>query len=189
MTSSLDNISAPSAVADDLDLGGLAPLHPSLPHIVMYTRPVCPNCDRLKRLFKAAKIPVVAIPITADDDVFRLFNVELHVGQTPIVLVHNTFQDPNYFSGFDSERARIVINAVFARLDVLQGSPEPFSIDRYLLDLAANLEPDERTLFIRPDVFAAMAANHLGHDGVQSARCTSPSLLSDSRSEVPALLH
>lgn len=62
MTSPLSTVSDSELTAQGPDLSGLAPLHPLLPHAVMYTLPHCPNCDRLKTLFKAAKIPVVAAP-------------------------------------------------------------------------------------------------------------------------------
>ncbi|OUS97371.1 glutaredoxin domain-containing protein [Rhodococcus sp. NCIMB 12038] len=189
MTTSIDNISAPSSAGDGLDLGGLAPLHPRLPHIVMYTRPVCPICDRLKILFKAAKLPVVAVPISDNDEAYRLFSEELHVTRSPIVLVHNTFQKPTYFSGFDSERARIVINSMFDRLEILSRSVGSLSVERYIEGLAASIEPGEGTPFIRPETFASMAANHLGHEDASAAHRRSPTLLSNSRSQVPPLLH
>ncbi|MGB3675486.1 MAG: hypothetical protein WA988_13710 [Candidatus Nanopelagicales bacterium] len=56
MTSLLEN--SPTST-DTLDISGLAPLHPQIPHVVMYTLPVCSNCDRLKMLFRAARLPVV----------------------------------------------------------------------------------------------------------------------------------
>lgn len=176
MTTTLDNISAP----DSLDLSGLAPLHPLLPHVVMYTRPQCSTCDRLKILFKAAKLPVVAVPLDVDDAAHQLFNGELRVKQTPIVLVHNTFQGSAYFSGFNSDQARIAINAVFSRLKILEASTELTSVDSYLSDLATNIEPGQSHPFIRPDVFTSLAARHLGHTDVQAPRCTAPELLSTS---------
>lgn len=189
MTSTVDHISAPDLVTEGLDLGGLMPLHPQLPHIVMYTLPVCSNCDRLKILFKAAKLPVVAVPISDSDEAYRLFTHELRVAQTPIVLVHNTFEAPTYFSGFDSERARIVINAVFDRLGILSRSASSLSVERYIEGLAASIEPGERTPFIRPESYAAMAADHLGADGGPAAHRMTPKELSNSRAEIPPLLH
>lgn len=170
-----------------LDASGLAPLHPHLPHIVMYTLPTCPKCDRLKVLFKAAKLPVVAVAIDTEVDAYTLFHDELQVKETPVVLVHNTFQEPAYFSGFDSDRTRIVINAVFARLEALAESGELTSIEHYLADLAAGVESSSRP-FIRPEAFAAMAEGHLHWNGVQSPRITSPTLLPKFRSESPVIL-
>lgn len=188
MTSSLDNIPAPGAVTDDLDLSGLAPLHPLLPHVVMYTQPACTDCNRFKILFKAARLPVVAVPLDADSDAYRLFTAELGVKRTPIILIHNTFQETAYFDGFDSDRAKIAINSVFARLKILEGAAEPLSVDLYLTDLLASIDPKDRPAFIRPAVFAEMAAKHLAHEGVLPPRSAAPKLLSTSRSEAPSLL-
>lgn len=189
MTSTVDHVSASDSSAGSLDLGGLAPLHPQLPHIVMYTLPECTNCDRLKILFKAAKLPVVAIPIRSNDAAYRLFGTELRVTQTPIVLVHNTFEEPTYFSGFDSDRARIVINAMFDRLGILSRSAASLSVERYIEGLAASIEPNERAPFIRPEIFAAMAVSHLGTEGAPTVHRMPPKLLPGSRAEVPPLLH
>jgi hypothetical protein len=185
MTSLLEN--SPTST-DTLDISGLAPLHPQIPHVVMYTLPVCSNCDRLKMLFRAARLPVVAVPLAADTDAYRLLHDELQVKATPVVFVHNTFQEPVYFSGFDSERTSIVTAAVFGRLEILAESGQLASVDNYRADLAASIEPDARHPFIRPEVFASMAQAHLGRGDQQSVRIASPALLPASRSETPVLL-
>lgn len=196
MTSSLDNISAPEIAADGPDLSGLAPLHSVLPHAVMYTLPHCPSCDRLKVLFKAAKLPVVAVPLDDEPAAYQLFHDELHVKQTPIVLVHNAFTTPAYFSGFSSGLSQLTIKAIRSRLRTLEESSDLASVDLYVADLGAGIEPGQSHPFLRPDVFVSLAAGHLDRPSEQLPRSTAPQPLSASttlldlpRSETPPPLH
>ncbi|PZU04569.1 MAG: hypothetical protein DI630_00140 [Gordonia sp. (in: high G+C Gram-positive bacteria)] len=175
---SVTSPSLPALVLAGLDLSGLAPLHPVLPHVVMYTLPHCSTCDRLKILFKAAKLPVVAVPLDIDDDAHRLFSGELGVKQTPIVVVHNTFEDVSYFSGFNSGHARLAITSVFSRLRDVEESAAGFSVEGYMSELAASIEPGHAHPFVRADMFATLAARHLPSVAAQPPRCTVPALLS-----------
>ncbi|WP_032399736.1 glutaredoxin family protein [Rhodococcoides fascians] len=180
MTSPLSTVSDSELTAQGPDLSGLAPLHPLLPHAVMYTLPHCPNCDRLKTLFKAAKIPVVAAPLDDEPDAYQLFHGELHVAQTPIVLIHNTFTTPTYFSGFSSDLAQLAVRAIRSRLRDLEDSLDLPSIDLYVADLGAAIEPGQSCPFIRPDVFAALAASHSDCPREQVSRAAAPQPLSAS---------
>lgn len=170
---------------------GLAPLHSWLPHIVMYTLPDCGNCDRLKLIFKARKAPVVGISISVDDDVYPFLTETLLVTQTPVVLAHNIFGAPTYFSGFDSDRARIVIDSMRARLDLLenQGRLDPHSAQQYLADLVYNIAPGVRYPFIHPDTFVSMTTSYTADGSHPTERPAVPSLLPSSRDSVPPLLH
>lgn len=170
-----------------LDLSGLAPLHPVLPHVVTYTLPVCPNCDSLKRLLKAAKFPTVSIPIEADDDAHKLFVGELGVKQTPVVLVHNTFATPVYFSGFASDLARVVVAGMKERLAVLTAADELSDSGDFVSGLSAILDPEAKTPSIRPEAFAELAESHIARERIQSARVTAPALL--TKEAIPAVLH
>lgn len=178
--------SVTSATSAGFDLTGLAPLHPTLPHAVMYTLPDCPNCDRLKTWFKAAKLPVVAVSLELESDAYRLFSGELRVQQTPIVLVHNTFEDAAYFSGFDSTKIRLTVAAVKARLKALNASNLLSSLDSYITELTASVEPEQKYPFLRAEVFAALAARHVRDDSAQPARCTTPEELSPSTPVIAA---
>lgn len=196
MTSSLDDISAAPITADGPDLSGLAPLHSVLPHAVMYTLPHCPNCDRLKVLFRAAKLPVVAVSLDDAPDAYQLFHGELHVKQTPIVLIHNAFTTPTYFSGFSSDLAQLTVKAIRSRLLSLEDTSDLASVDLYVTDLGAAIEPGQSRPFVRPDVFAHLAASHVDTSTEQLARIGAPqqlsassTLLDRSRSESTPPLH
>lgn len=178
MTSSLHENSAPRIAVADLDLTGLAPLNSTIPHAVMYTLPHCPNCDRLKVLFKAARLPVVAVSLADASGPYQLFHDELHVQQTPIVLIHNTFTSPAYFSGFSTELARFTVKSIRARLLALEDSSELASVDRYVADLGAAVEPGQSHPFVRPEIFARLAASHVDSASTQPSRITMPASLS-----------
>lgn len=167
-----------STAVDDLDLSGLASLHPVIPHAVMYTLPQCPNCDRLKTLFKAAKLPVVAVTLEHGSTAHTLFGTTLQVKQTPIVLVHNTFDRPTYFSGFDSSNARRVTKAILGRLQSLADSGQLGPVEDYLAALIANIEPGQSHPFIEPATYAGLAARHSPHRAPQAPQCNEPAPLS-----------
>lgn len=177
------------AVLDRLDTSGLAPLHPVLPHVIVFTLPECPNCDRLELRFKK-DVPAVAIDLADNPDARALFVDRLGAQSAPVALVHNTFATPQYFLGADIERAKSVIGAIGARLALLETSAQ-LAVDggaAFLDHLRANLDAPPRSIAIRPETFARLAEESMPPLRLRTARIGEPAALTADRKNLPPLL-
>lgn len=81
-------------------------LHPTLPHIVLFTQPACTRCNATKRSMRRMQYTPLIVDITEDNnaDLYQWAKNELDITQMPIVAIHN-IGDPNnpesvYWSDF-----------------------------------------------------------------------------------------
>lgn len=79
--------SSPGAHADRPSIPGLglAPLHPTAPHVVVFTRPGCNHCT-----FVLNRLAAVGVPrITGDLDLIVDEVVSAGIAEAPLVVLHN----------------------------------------------------------------------------------------------------
>lgn len=163
--------------ATDLpDLTGLAPLHPTLPHAVIFTRPVCPSCTQTKNRMVKSGLPAVAIDMTDQPEVMAQFAERLAVTKTPIVVVHNTFDRPVYFwstVGVALDQIRYATKGAKERLAHLEaaGAFEPgYSADSYLAALAEAASATKPAPSLTIEQYVDLAGEHLAPIRLQSPR-------------------
>lgn len=178
------------------DLTGLAPLHPILPHVIIYSLPVCPNCDRLKQQFKRRGLTPVSIDISQTPDAYEEFNGRLGVLSTPIVLVHNVFERPVFFSGKGAvpvDQGAIVARALTERLahlvagGYLDGDAQSSYLER-LEAMAAENHPRYPSVDARAFVELAGKIAPAEHSLFPRVRLAPGNELTSSKSEAPAVL-
>lgn len=163
MTSTLHDIDTAAIVSSgDLDISGLAPLHPTLPHAVVFTLPTCPNCERLKLRFNGKSIPLIAVSMIDNDVAREVLVNQLGLQSTPITVVYNTFVDPVYFIQADIERSRRALDAITERLAGLYADGSLTDTGAYLDELVENTtaEPGKKPA-LDPAVFADLATAHM----------------------------
>ena len=94
-------------------LTGLTPLHPTLPHIVVYTQPGCAQCKVMMRKLDSAAIPYICIDISDNIAAREGLISQLHCQTTPVTVVHNLFSDNSGFTswfwpGLSPDRMRML---------------------------------------------------------------------------------
>lgn len=163
--------------ATDLpDLTGLAPLHPTLPHAVIFTQPVCPTCTQTMTRLAKSGLPAVAIDMTQQPQVMAQFAERLAVSKTPIVLVHNTFDRPVYFwstVGVALDQIRYATKAVKERLAHLEAAgafESGYSADSYLAALAEAASTAKPAPRLTLEQYVDLAGEHLAPIRLQSPR-------------------
>ena len=87
---------------------GTAPLHGSIPHIIVYTRPGCGQCRMLIRRLAAKTIPVITIDVDAHDGVRRAL-ADAGVTALPVTVAHNIFDRSVHFRGVAPDQANLLI--------------------------------------------------------------------------------
>ena len=163
------------------DMSGLAPLHPTLPHAVIYTQPVCPSCNQVKaRMFKLG-LPLVAVDITDNTAATEQFVDRLAITRTPVTVVHNVFDRPVFFwsvTGLAVDQTKYAARAAAQRLAHLEaaGAFEPGSgADQYLEDLAHTAQDNQAATgapapSLTPEQYISLAGEHLAPIRLQPAR-------------------
>ena len=83
---------------------GFTPLHPTIPHVIIYTQPGCTSCRALARLLDRKDVPALLIDVTANDAA-KAALTEIKVSSTPVTVAHNIYDKPVYFSGLAPDQA------------------------------------------------------------------------------------
>lgn len=180
------------------DMSGLAPLHPTLPHAVIYTQPVCPTCTRVKgRMFKTG-MPMVAIDMTSQPDVVDQFASRLGVNSTPVTLIHNVFDRPVYFwstgGGMPLDQIKLTTKSAAERLAHMEmaGAFKPDSdADSYIDELLDVAQAHSKTApALTPEQYIEIAAKHIAPIRLQAPRIElgTQHLLSVVKDEAPPVL-
>lgn len=178
-----------TAPATDQDLTGLAPLHPVLPHVVVYSQPICPDCDRLKMLLALRKTPAATVDITSTPEALEMFTEHMGIRTTPIALVHNLYTEPVYFTGASVEHLRIITAAITERMTALTATGL-FTGDHDQAGLAADLKAAAQGERIADAAtFAQRTAALAPHTGHLAARADRPAALSTKTDQRPELLN
>lgn len=91
-----------------IDPNALIPLHDSLPHIVVYTKNQCHQCNITKKKLSTNGVPFITVNVEEVDDGDQLR--EAIVGRfgsmMPAVVAYNVFDAPAYFSGLSPDKVR-----------------------------------------------------------------------------------
>lgn len=179
-----------------LDLTGLAPLHPVLPHAVVYSKPVCPNCDRLKQQLLRHELTPVNVDVTETPEAYAVFE-EMNLMSTPIVIVHNVFERPVFYWGKGAvpvDQGKISARAAGQRLDnlVAAGTIDSEQSGTYLAGLATTgAAHDRRKPWVTPEEFVDLAEQLLpaGENfHPERVKLAPGNELTSDKSEAPALL-
>lgn len=177
------------------DLTGLAPLHPVLPHVIIYSKPVCPNCDMLKRQLHKKGLTPINIDITETPEAYEELKA-LNLLSTPIVLVHNVFERPVYFWGKGAvpvDQGKFTATAVserFAHL-ITGGYIDAQAHAEYIDELAARaLAHDERQPSVTPEEFIELADGLAPEENADFRRVklAPGNELTSVKSEIPSVL-
>lgn len=181
-----------------LDLSGLAPLHPVLPHVVVYTLPVCPNCERLKKQMVKNDVPAISIPLDEHPRAQELFRDRLGLRSTPIALAHNVFDRPVYYNSSASipiDQNKYALSAFKERLAVLEVSDQMPSAADYLEAIGtrarANAERDGGAPVLHAEEFAALAEMIIPRQRLQGPAVTlrtEVNLLTTDKTKLPPVL-
>lgn len=179
------------------NMTGLAPLHPTLPHTIVYSKPSCPSCDRAKaRLFRMG-MPAIDIDMTETTEVMDQFAGQLGVTSTPVVLVHNVFDRPVFFwspAGVALDQIKYSTRACGERLAHMEaaGAFEPDSdADAYiteLLDVAQTNDKVSPALTVHQ--FIELSARHIAPIRLQPGRIElgTSNQMGTARDQVPPVL-
>ena len=97
-----------STPIDTITPDGTAPLHGSIPHIIVYTRPGCGQCRMLIRRLAAKTIPVITIDVDAHDGARRAL-ADAGVTALPVTVAHNIFDRSVHFRGVAPDQAGLLI--------------------------------------------------------------------------------
>lgn len=173
------------------DLTGLSPLHPVLPHVVVYTQPICPECDKLKMLLALRKIPAATVDITQTPEALEMFSDQMGVRTTPIALVHNLYTEPVYFLRADVERLRTLSADMNTRLATLDASGDLGAITTEAIRDELKNSVDRNTRVPAAALFAELTARLVPVTAVstqaQELRINQPALL-DTTDDAQELL-
>lgn len=80
----------------------LASLHPTFPHVVVYTKDNCHFCNAVKKRLTAKGVPYVVINVEHvdnGDEIAAALRDDLKVTRMPAVVAHNLYDAPTFFSG------------------------------------------------------------------------------------------
>lgn len=182
MTITEYDISAPAVP----DLSGLAPLHPDLPHAVVYTNPACPNCDRIKRRTAAKGYPLISVSLADHPEAYD-FVVELGARQAPVTLVHNVFTTPVWFAGALPDQVSHLVAGTAERLAHLHNAGA-VDADEFAAALTGLIDAEAKVPSVDPGTFAHMAAGLMAPIRSQPARVSAPNPLRAERAQNPAVL-
>lgn len=117
------------------DLSGFAPLHPVLPHVVVYSKPACPHCDRLKNKLMEKKIAPVGVDMAEQPEILAAVQ-RLGAASAPVALVHNVFEQAVWFAGALPDQIKHVVAGHAERMAFVLSQA-----DLSQEDLFAALEP------------------------------------------------
>lgn len=142
----------------EIDLSGVSPLHPTLPHSVLFTKPGCTNCKVLARRAHSKGLPLVKVDITEHPAAYD-FLTEQNVLATPTTIIYNVYPTPMMFSGALPDQLNYLIAATKERLLHLENADHLLSADDYLTGLSSITTDYENAQVIDPAAFAAFAGD------------------------------
>lgn len=179
---------------DTIDLSGLTPLHPVIPHVVVYGKPVCPNCDILKRQMLKRGLTPISIDLTQVPDAYAQFS-SMNLLATPIVVVHNVFERPVFFWGKGAvpvDQTKLTSDALRERFAHLIASNHltSDSVDQYLLDMAARAnDRSPRTPGVSPVDFVEFAHTLApeSHSVAKRVHLAPGNELTSNKAQMPAI--
>lgn len=120
---------------DNAHTTGMTPLHPVIPHIVVYTQPGCFQCKKIMKTLNEWGIPHLVVDVADDLDARSDLVDNLKIASTPVTVIHN-IGEPNtsyYWTGIGPDQLRKLREAwpqAIARLS---------AIDTDLLDHAGDV--------------------------------------------------
>lgn len=91
-----------------IDPNALTPLHDSLPHIIVYTKNQCHQCDITKKRLSTNGVPFICVNVEEvdDGDQLREAIVNRFGAMMPAVVAYNVFDAPAYYSGLSPDKIR-----------------------------------------------------------------------------------
>lgn len=91
-------------------LTGLSPLHPTIPHVIVYSTTTCTICPSVKRRLTTKGIPFLVVNLDDERHVsIRKAVNDYGIAQVPAVVVHNvwdTGSGSHYWTGIGAEQLR-----------------------------------------------------------------------------------
>ena len=119
-----------------MNLTGIAPLHPFLPHVVVYTQPGCHMCNRLHRRLNNSGVPHLFVDLAdpTHAEALEIITSKMGIKSTPLTVVHNVWDNSVFFTGIAPDQTRLLIKRFPLSLDELSSDPSgtPVTVDDYL---------------------------------------------------------
>ena len=170
---------------ETLDLSGATPVHPVLPHAIIYTKPGCVNCGVVKRRSAANGLPLIEIDV-ADNETARDFIVGLGAATSPVVIAHNVFTEPVWFAGGAPDQLRYLHGGYAERLTMLEASGDIEGADAYIAALGALCDTETTSPALSMGDYLDMAHQTLAVE--TPVRYRDPVRLQSERRHNPSVL-